>query len=129
MSMRSGKIHPAKPVNYKPGPTITVNDPADFRNHGKTSGKTGANGVVKEAHGPIFVENSTHIPTMDADKPADQKSMGQEKGRVNLSDHKAATELTASMSGSGGPTDHEYFLKKSYEKSGKKSAPPKGFMK
>ena len=74
----SGKIKAKKPITQAAGPTFDHNDPAKFVNHGKREGKTMANGIVKEASGPIFHENTTHIKTMDADKPPmSSKSMGE----------------------------------------------------
>ena len=118
------KIHPRGIVPHAEGPTYTKNDPIGFPNKGKKTGKTGANGVVAEASGPIFHENSTHIPTMDADKPADKKDLKMNVAKVNLADHKSSTELTFSQRGSGEPTDHEYFLKRNYDKSGQKMKIP-----
>ena len=75
----SGKIHAKKPISQATGPTFDHNDPLKFTNHGKTSGKTMSNGVVKEAKGPTFTENSTHIEPMNADKPAEGSKVMSEK--------------------------------------------------
>jgi hypothetical protein len=68
--MSKGKIHPKGIVSQATGPTFTENDAAKFDNHGKTKGKTMANGIVSEGKGPTITCNETHIPTMNADKPA-----------------------------------------------------------
>lgn len=65
----SGKIKARNITSQKVGPTFDANDPAKFTNHGKTSGKTMANGIEDQAKGAVFTCNETHIPTMNADKP------------------------------------------------------------
>ena len=124
MKMRTGKIHPAKPVSHADGPVNTINDPAKFPNKGKTSGKTPANGVVMEAKGPTFTCNETHIPTMNADKPAKEKELKNSRGRVDIKEHETTGDLTVTQRGSGEPTDRPYPLARSYEKSGKKGSVP-----
>lgn len=114
----SGKIHPKKPVSHAVGPVYTTNDSAKFKGPGKTSGKTMSNGVVEEKVGPVFTENSTHIPTMNADKPApatkiltsgkDEK-FNPMKSKVNL-----VSQRTASAK--GGESTPSYPLKKEYRK-------------
>lgn len=119
MKYPTGKFKAAKPVTQANGPTFDENDPAKFGNKGKTSGKTPSNGVVDEKVGPTFTENSTHIPTMNADKPAPMsKLIKADKSTVEIGEHETASDLTASQSGSGGPTDRPYALARSYEKSG-----------
>ncbi len=111
------KIHPKKPVSQVTGPTFTENDPAKFKGEGKSRGKTAANGVVDHARGPVFTENSTHIPTMNADKPAKESKVIKSGSKPEFADRDATAEdLTASKSGSGGPTDRPYALKSSYPK-------------
>lgn len=100
----------------KPGPTITKNDPAKFKGEGKRSGKTPSNGVEQGPHGITFVENSTHIPTPNADRPAREvKTVSTGPG-----DHLPAEGdcKDASTEGTGGGLPH-YPLKKSYEKRGR----------
>ena len=75
----SGKIHAKKPISQATGPTFDHNDPLKFTNHGKTSGKTMSNGVVNHGKGATQIENSTHIPTMNADVKAEESKVMSEK--------------------------------------------------
>lgn len=95
------------------GPTFTKNDPAKFKGAGKTSGKTGANGIESGPHGITFVENSTHIKTPNADKAA-RESKDVKSGEW-FDPHQAGTAKNASTCGSGGGLE-TYPLKSSYEK-------------
>jgi hypothetical protein len=105
-----GKIKPKGVVSHANGPTSTINDPAKFKNGGgsKTmSGKT----VVSEAAGPTITYNKTHIPTMNADKPAPMsKSMGDKKW---FDPHTASMPLNASEGHTSPPKSP---LKTSYPK-------------
>lgn len=95
------------------GPVFTCNDPAKFHGPGKSSGKTPANGVETRVPGPTLTVNSTHIPTMNADKaPKVSKAFGTKSGE---DPHQKSLAKNASDVGSGGGQP-SYSLKKSYEK-------------
>jgi hypothetical protein len=120
MMYRKGKIEAKGVVPHADGPVNTINDPAKFPNKGKFSGKTPANGVIDEAVGPVFTTNSTHIPTMNADKPApESKQLKTARSTVDIKEHETTGDLTVSQRGSGEPTDRPYPLARSYEKKGK----------
>lgn len=135
MKMRTGKVEAKGVVSHAVGPVNTINDAAKFPNKGKTSGKTPANGVVNEAEGPTFTCNETHIPAMNADKPAPmskaiKSAMDHD---LNVSEHETAGDKTATKAGSAGirgshmadePTDRAYPLKRSYEKGGRSDRIP-----
>lgn len=107
------KIHPKGIVKHATGPVYTTNDPAKFSGAGKSSGKTPANGVETRVPGPTLTVNSTHIPTMNADKPAkESKVMGEKKGE---DPHIKGSAKNASDTGSSGG-QNSYGLKKSYGK-------------
>jgi len=112
----SGKVKASNVTSQKVGPVFDENDPAKFTNKGKAHGKTPANGVETQVHGATFTENSTHIPTMNADKPAKEKELSSKKWFDPHTDAESADALTASKGGSGSPTERPYPLKKSYEK-------------
>ena len=117
MKMRTGKVHPMKPVGGTQfGTTVEKSDPAKFHGPGKTHGKTPANDVVAQKEGPTFTANRTHIPSTNADKmPKETKLLSSGKDSLfEMTD--TACDLTASQHGSGEPTDRPYGLKKSYEK-------------
>lgn len=95
------------------GPVFTKNDPAKFHGPGKSSGKTPANGVETRVVGPTLNVNSTHIPTMNANKaPKASKGMGSKSWE---DPHQSGTAKNASDKGSSGG-QNSYGLKKSYEK-------------
>ncbi len=112
----SGKFKAAKPIATAVGPIRTANDPAKFGNKGQRSGKDPANGIVPEAKGPTFTANETHIPSTDANKPAKEKELTSKKWFDPHETNDTAGEKTDSQSGSGGPTDRPYDLKKEYRK-------------
>ena len=112
----SGKVKATNVISQKEGPTFDSNDPAKFPNKGKAHGKTMSNGVETWVPGPTFTCNSTHIPTMNADKPAKEKELASKKWFDPHTDAESADALTASKGGSGSPTERLYPLKKSYEK-------------
>jgi len=122
--MHKGKYEAKKPVGGTQfGTTIHDSNAGKFRNKGIKTGKIPVNGVEDGMpHGATFIENSTHIDTPNADKPApESKLLKAEKGLVRIKDHDTSCDLTASQeSGNGGPTDRPYPLAKSYEKSGRK---------
>lgn len=96
------------------GPVFTKNDPAKFKGAGKASGKTPANGIeVGPTGGMTWTENSTHIPTMNADKPAPMSKV--KKTGKWFDPHSEASAKDASTVGSGGGLS-SYPLKSSYEK-------------
>lgn len=105
------KFKAAKPISQVPGATFEENDPAKF-NRGSTRGKTMSNGVEDQSKGATFTCNETHIPTMNADKPA--------KGSKVISDKKAPefNPHSRKPSGSNEPmvTTPPYPLKKEYRK-------------
>lgn len=113
------KIHPKKPVaGTQFGTTIHNSDPAKFKSGGHRGSKP--NGVISQHTGEVFTENSTHIPSMNADKsPRESKVAKEHSTSVKLSEHDTACKLTATQSGSGGPTDRPYGLKDSYGKKGR----------
>lgn len=116
------KIHPKGIIAVKAGPTITKNDPAKFRSAGKTSGKMdGAKQVVHQATGPTLTCNESHIPAMNADVPSKHKQLGV-RSTSGFKPQQTVASKTATQSGSGAPSDREYPLKKSYEKSGAHSS-------
>jgi hypothetical protein len=95
------------------GPVFTCNDPAKFSGKGKSSGKTPANGVETRVPGPTLTVNSTHIPTMNADKPAPlSKAKSHGKGE---DPHQSGTAKNASDKGTSGG-QNSYGLKSSYGK-------------
>jgi hypothetical protein len=106
------KFKAAKPVTQKTGPTFDHNDPSKFVNHGKFSGKTPANGIEDQMKGPTFTANETHIPTMNADKPAPMSKQKSDKKAPQYDPH------SVKPSGSDKPvrTDSVYGLKKEYRK-------------
>lgn len=110
------KIHPKKPVGGTQfGTTLSNSDPAKFKNG--SHGGTKSNGVVAQAKGAVFTENSTLIPSMNADKaPKTSKVTKSSNGQIKLSEHDTACQATATQSGSGGPTTRAYPLKTSYGK-------------
>jgi hypothetical protein len=120
----SKKVHPTGIVEHANGPTSTINDPAKFPNKGKTTGKTPSNGVEDAKTGPTFTCNSTHIPTMNADKaPKESKTIASKQGgAINIKTHETAGDLTASQTGDGMPTNKPYPLKDRYDKSGSKDS-------
>jgi hypothetical protein len=103
-------------VATKPGATITKNDPAKFHGAGKTSGKTPSNGVVDEATGPTITCNRTHIPTPNADKPAKSSKVIASRSGSSFRVPNTSGDLTASQTGSGGPSNKPYGLKTRYDK-------------
>lgn len=100
------------------GPVFTKNDPAKFHGAGKTSGKTGANGVINQGHGPTFTTNSTHIPTPNADKPAKPTKVISSKDSADFLPEKGCSKDASTEGSSGGK--NEYELKSSYRKGGRK---------
>lgn len=98
------------------GPTFTQNDAAKFPNHGQATGKTPANGVIREGEGPTITCNETLIPTPSADVPAKYKHIADKKG--TFQPEATVAKLTASEAGEGGPCDRPYPLARSYEKHG-----------
>jgi hypothetical protein len=114
------KIHPGGIVPHADGPTSTINDPAKFHGEGKRSGKTPSNGVEDHKLGPVFNTNSTHIPTMNADKPAkESKVIADHKGGAgSFKPTDTSGDLTSSQMGDGEPTNKPYPLKSSYDKVG-----------
>lgn len=95
------------------GPVFTCNDPAKFHGAGKSSGKTPSNGVETRVPGPTLTVNSTHIPTMNANKaPKVTKSFGEKSGE---DPHQSGTAKNASDKGTSGG-QNSYGLKKSYGK-------------
>lgn len=107
------KIHPKGIVKQATGPVFTCNDPLKFNGAGKSSGKTPANGVETRVPGPTLNVNSTHIPTMNADKaPKESKALGEKKGE---DPHQKSLAKDASTVGtSGGQPSNS--LKSSYGK-------------
>lgn len=100
------------------GPVFSKNDPAKFKNGGR-GGKTRSNGVIDQGSGPVFTENCTHIPTMNADKaPKESKVVRSGKGDF-LS--KASDAKDASTEGTGGGLRSSP-LKASYPKRGGRGA-------
>jgi hypothetical protein len=81
-----GKIRATNVISQKVGPTFTENDPAKFKGEGKTKGKTMANGIVSEGKGPTITCNETHIPTMNADKPAPESKVKKESKGTDVFD-------------------------------------------
>ena len=73
------KFKAAKPVTQATGATFTENDPAKFKGEGKSRGKTMSNGVEDQSKGATFTCNETHIPTMNADKPAKESKVISDK--------------------------------------------------
>jgi hypothetical protein len=112
------KIHPRGIVATKPGPTVTKNDPAKFHGAGKTSGKTPSNGVVHEGEGPTITCNRTLIDSPNADKAPMKTKVVASRGDGPITLTKTSGDLTASQTGSGGPTNQPYCLQKSYPKHG-----------
>jgi hypothetical protein len=112
------KVHPTGVVPHAVGPVNNINDAAKFTNKGSFSGKTPANGVEEQAKGCIFHENSTHIPTMNADKPAKESKVISSRagGAFGMTD--TSSDLTASQTGDGGPTNKPYPLAQRYDKKG-----------
>lgn len=105
------KIHPKGIVKQATGPVFTCNDPLKFHGAGKTSGKTPSNGVETRVPGPTLTVNSTHIPSMNANKASKgSKSMGEKPG---VNPFKSSTEKNASTVGTSGGQSG-YPLKKSY---------------
>ena len=80
------KFKAAKPVAQVPGATFEENDPAKFT-RGSTRGKTMSNGVEDQSKGATFTENSTHIPTMNADKPAKESKTISDKKAPQFNPH------------------------------------------
>jgi hypothetical protein len=98
-------------TSQKVGPTFSENDPAKFTNKGKMSGKTMSNGVVDHGKGATWTENSTHIPTMNADKPPMESKV--KKTSKWFDPHSASKPMNASE---GHTTPAKNGLKSSYEK-------------
>jgi hypothetical protein len=128
------KIRPAGVVPQGAGPTFTCNDPIVGKTFGEKRGKTegkfkatyGASHgtgstVVKEKTGPTITCNDPPLTQPYADvKPVISKQIAEDVSTFRPLE--TAGELTATQSGSGGPTDHPYFLEKSYDKKGAKSS-------
>jgi hypothetical protein len=128
------KIRPAGVVPQGTGPTFTCNDPIVGKTFGEKRGKTegkfkpsyGASHgtgstVVTEKTGPTLTVNKPALTQPYADvKPVISKQIAEEVSKFRPLE--TAGELTATQSGSGGPTDHPYFLSKEYDKKGAKSS-------
>lgn len=111
------KIKPNGIVATKPGPTITLNDPAKFGSKGKVEGKTkSAKTVINEAEGPTITCNRTHIETPNADMKPQHKQIAEANRGVGYRVPDTAGKLTATQTGEGGPTDRAYGLKSRYDK-------------
>ena len=106
------KFKAAKPVTQKIGPTFDHNDPTKFVNHGKFSGKTPANGIEDQMKGPTFTANETHIPTMNADKPAKSSKTISDKKWFDPYD----ASNPASTENSSPVTHNKRVLKSEYRK-------------
>lgn len=112
MAHSAGKVRAAKPISQATGPTFDKNDPAKFKGEGKTRGKTMSNGVVSEAKGATFTCNETHIPTMNADKPAPESKVKSTKTEKEF----APINRKPSNSDSPVVTTPPYPLAKEYRK-------------
>ena len=110
------KIHAKKPVTQSIGPTFDHNDPAKFVNHGKSTGKTPVNHMEEQKVGPVFTTNTTHIPTMNADKPAPESKTLTDKKWFNPFD--ASNPVSAEDSPVH--TNATRVLKDSYRKGNRK---------
>jgi hypothetical protein len=108
----SGKTHPAKPISQATGPTYTVNDPAKFGNKGKSSGKIKPKGVETDDSMGALRPNSTHIPTMNADKPAPESKVKTTKSWFDPH----STNKTAGVNDSPVHTGAASRLKSEYNK-------------
>lgn len=121
----SGKIRPDGVVPQGEGATFTCNDPVVGRTFGESRGKTTGkpdsdNTIIAQAEGPTITCNDPAITQPDADvKPTISKQIAEDVSTFRPLE--TAGELTATQSGSGGPTDHPYFLEKSYDKKGARS--------
>lgn len=106
--MASGKISFAVEAQ-RTGATFTANDPAKFRDGGQTK-KKAQFGVINEAKGPTIDENSTHIPTPNADvAPLKNKVIAETSGQGEYEPEKASGQVKAEaqFGGSVGVTGHK----------------------
>lgn len=122
--MARNVTHSGKPsgadaiVSQRPGETFVVNDHAKFDGRGKISGKTPANGVEEQGHGPTFTCNETLIPTPNADKTAKESKLIASRTGVFKPEDTADDKTASQPSGEGGPTDRSYPLRARYDKHG-----------
>ncbi len=71
-----GKIRMPKPISQATGPVYTINNPIKFSNGSKSKMK--ADKPERDTSGGSLRPNTTHIPSMNADKaPKTSKSMGE----------------------------------------------------
>ena len=119
------KIRPDGVVPQATGATFTCNDPIVGRTFGEKRGKTegkpaSGDTVITEQPGPTLTCNDPALTQPNADVfPRISKQLAEDVSTFRPLE--TAGELTASQSGSGGPTDHPYFLEKSYDKKGNTS--------
>jgi hypothetical protein len=82
--------------------------------------------------GPVIHCNETHVPDNGGAagiKPEGSMASYPSKDQGCFRGAQTAGELTASQSGSGGPVDHEYLLRKTYPKHGGEAAEIHGPLK